>query len=101
MNRNDAENLLMSIYLSNEQSKNPDSPNIPIEFQFQSKGVHKCNLNIRHLKPKLHDVNLILSCTNRLDILGLWETFLNKNIDNSILRVSLYSHQRVLDMASL
>lgn len=97
MNRNDAENLLTSCHLSDDQSRNPDDPNIPRKFQLQRKGFHICNLNIRHLKPKLDDVNLILSTissTNRVDILGLCETFLNKNIDDSILNIHGYQFER-------
>ena len=74
--------------------KIPINPNIPREFQFQRKGFHICNLNIRHLKPKLDDVNLILSSTNCVDILGLCETFLNKNIDDSILNIHGYQFER-------
>ena len=86
--------LLTSCHLSDDQSKNPDNPNIPMEFQFQGKGFHICNLDIRHLKSKLNDVNLILSSTNRVDILGFCETFLNKNIDDSILNIHGYQFER-------
>ena len=38
-------------------------------LNFKRRGLHFCNLNIRHLKPKLDDVKLLLRSSNLVDIL--------------------------------
>ena len=73
---------------------NSNNVSIPREFQFQNKGFHICNLNIKHVKPKLDNINLILSSSNNVDIQGLCETFLNQNTDNSILNMQGYHIER-------
>ena len=63
-------------------------------LNFNRKGFHICNLNIRHLKPKLDDVKLLLDSSNSVDILGLCETFLNKYVDDKTVSIEGYTFER-------
>ena len=47
----------------------------PSEFVFCSKGLHFCNLNIRHIVPKLDELRISMAHENCLDIFGMCETF--------------------------
>ena len=40
-------------------------------FNFKRRGLHFCNLNIRHLMSKLDDLKLLLRSSNSVDILGI------------------------------
>ena len=53
------------------------------EFEFSSKGLHICNLNVRHILPKIDDIQIILSSKQGPDIVGMCETFLKKNNPDS------------------
>ena len=57
-------------------------------------GIHMVNLNIRHLKPKLDEMKLILDQQKNIDIFGLCETFLDQTVDNDILSMKGYSFKR-------
>ena len=61
---------------------------------FHQRGIHISNLNIRHLKPKLDDVKIILNGTNNIDVFGICETFLNRTVDDSILNIEGYKFER-------
>ena len=51
---------------------------ISTEFRFNSRGIHMVNLNIiRHLKPKLDEMKMMLNQPNNIDIFGVCETFLD------------------------
>ena len=52
------------------------------------------NLNIRHLKPKLDEMKIILDQQKIIDIFGLCETFLDQTVDNDILSMKGYSFER-------
>ena len=58
-----------------------------VEFAFSSKGLHICNLNIRHIVPKIDEIRILLSNEKCPDILGMCETFLKKNNPDSQLCV--------------
>lgn len=59
--------------------------NICLDLAFSSKGLHLSNLNIRHIVPKLDELRVVMSNEKCPDILGICETFLEKNIsDNQV-----------------
>ena len=54
-------------------------------LNFSSKGLHSCNLNIRHIIPKLDELRLMIDNGKFPDITGLCETFLtNSASDNQV-----------------
>ena len=55
------------------------------ESKFLNRGIHIANLNIRHLKPKLDEIKIMLSSSNGLDVLVTCETFLNTTIPDDVL----------------
>ena len=63
-------------------------------LNFKRRGLHFCNQNIRHLKPKLDDVKLLLRSSNSVDILGISETFLNKYVDDQTVGIEGYTFER-------
>ena len=68
-----------------EQSSNTDysdkqatsSPQIFQNDFNNHRGIHMANVNIRHLKPKLDEIKIMLRGSS-LDIFGICETFLSK-----------------------
>ena len=60
------------------------------DLEFNSKGLHILNLNIRHLLPKLDELRKMLASKNGPDIFGLCETFLNQNISDNLLAIIGY-----------
>lgn len=69
-------------------------PNTEYELNFQHRGIHIGNLNIRHLKPKLDEVKILLNSSNKVDIFGLCETFLKTNIDDKTISIDGYTIER-------
>ena len=57
----------------------------------QHRSIHITNLNIRHIKPKLDELKILLSESNQIDILGVCETYLNKSIDDTLLHINHFS----------
>ena len=54
-------------------------------LNFSSKGLHSCNLNIRHIIPKLDELRLMIDNGKSPDITGFCETFLtNSASDNQV-----------------
>ena len=53
-----------------------------LNLQFSSKGLHLCNLNIRHILPKLDELRLTTAINNGPDIFGLCETFLDGTVSD-------------------
>ena len=94
INENDTSNMSTAFSSSENQPKYPNNATYCREFRFQRKGLHNCNLNIRHVKPKLDDINLLLSSSNHIYILGLGKTFLNQNTEDSILNMQGYHIER-------
>ena len=54
------------------------------DFEFNSKGLHISNLNVRHLLPKLDELRIMLASKKGPDIFGLCETFLNQNVPDNL-----------------
>ena len=52
------------------------------------------NLNIRHLKPKVDEMKVLLPDSKQVDVLGVCETFLNKSVDDKILHIVGYTFER-------
>ena len=63
------------------------------EFKFSRRGVYIANFNIRHLKPKLDQVKIMLQGST-VDLFGVCETFLNKTIHDDTLHFNGYTHER-------
>ena len=61
----------------------------PDNFIFPSKGLHICNLNIRHILPKIDEITL-LSHKKCPDIIGLCESFLDKRHPNSLISIDAF-----------
>ena len=94
VNEKDTINMSTALSPSENQPKYPSNATYCREFRFQRKGLHICNLNIRHVKPKLDDIHLLLYSSNHIDILGLCETFLNQNTEDFILNMQGYHIER-------
>ena len=67
--------MLFVVLTRENKSINPNNVSIPREFHIQNKGFHIRNSKITSVKPKLEDINLMLSSSNNVDILDLCETF--------------------------
>ena len=63
-------------------------------FDFKSKGLHICNLNVRHILPKIDEMRMILSNTNIPDIFGICETFLGTQHPDSLISIDGFSFFR-------
>lgn len=56
-----------------------------MDLSFKSKGLHFCNLNIRHILSKIDELRIIMANKNCPEIFGICETFLESNItDNQV-----------------
>ena len=64
------------------------------------RGLHVANVNICHMKPKLDAVKLFLNSSSKLDILGLFETFLDENTKVNILHMVYRFKQAALNTKS-
>ena len=56
--------------------------------------IHIANSNIRHHKPKIYHMKILLDHSNSVDFFGLCETFLNDSIDNSLVQINGYNFER-------
>ena len=88
--KDDLDDLTMndsdSFVSTGPQSLTDDASDKYNVFDFKSKGLHKCNLSVRHILPKMDEMRLILSNTNIPDIFGVCETFLGtQHLDSLIL----------------
>ena len=63
-------------------------------FEFKRRGTHIANLNIRHLKPKVDNMKILLNQANSIDIFGLCETFLNETVDNDQVHINGFKFER-------
>ena len=63
-------------------------------FDFTTKGLHICNLNIRHILPKIDEIRFILSNTNSLDIFGMCESFLEMHHPDSLIFIDSFNFFR-------
>ena len=50
---------------------------------FNSKGLHFCNINIRHILPNIDELRIIMANSSSPDVLGVCETFLDPDIPNN------------------
>ena len=62
-------------------------------MEFKRRGIHIANLNIRHLKPKIDQMKILLDQSNSVDIFALCETFLHDSIDNSLVQINGYNFE--------
>ena len=60
----------------------------------EHKGLHVSNANICHIKPKLVEIKLLLNSSSKLDILGLFEIFLDENTDDNSLQMKGFNFER-------
>ena len=49
-----------------------------IELVFRSKGLHFCNLNIRHIVLKIDEFRITMAHEHCLDVFGMCETFFDE-----------------------
>ena len=63
--------------------------NLSCQYNFKSKGIHVANLYIRHLKPNIDELRIMLDLSNSIDIFGVCETFLNQLVDDSTVHVNV------------
>ena len=63
------------------------------KFKFDHRGIHIANINIRHLKPKVDQIKIMLQESN-IDILGTCETFLSKTDDDTIVNINGFTIER-------
>ena len=61
------------------------------EFEFKHRGVH---IAIRHLKPKVDNMKVLLDQNRSIYIFGLCETFLNDSIDNEQIHINGFKFER-------
>ena len=71
----------------------PKQSKINTDMQYNHRGIHIANMNIRHLKPKLDDMKILLDSANCIDVFGLCETFLTETVDNDIVPISGYTFE--------
>ena len=63
-------------------------------FTFSSKGLHLCNLNVRHILLKIDEIRLLLSNNNSPDIFGICESFLGTHHPDSLISINGYTFIR-------
>ena len=63
------------------------SPSRNGNLKSSSKGLHLCNLNVRHLTPKLDEIRLAMAEENGPDIFGLCETFLDDGVQDCQIKI--------------
>ena len=63
-------------------------------FGLVKKGLRIGNLNVCHLLPKLDELKIILNDRCSVNILGVCETFLTEEIDNSLLDIEGFNFER-------
>ena len=80
-----------SVFDTNNDSECPKD-NTPL--QFKHRGLHVANINICHLKPKLDEIKILLNSASNLDLLGMCETFLDKNTGDNILHMDGFNFER-------
>ena len=64
------------------------------DMQFNHRGIHIANMNVRHLKPKMDEIKILLDSANCIDVFGLCETFLTETTENDALSISGYNIER-------
>ena len=67
-----------------DKCDNNTAPNL--DFNFSNRGLNVVCLNIRHIMPKLDEIKYVLS-HSKIHILGLCETFLINEIQDSDIQI--------------
>ena len=80
-------NSFVTLHGSETSCPSPETDRKNVDLTFKSKGVHFCNLNIRHLVPKLDELRLALAADNGPDIFGICETFLDFDVPDCQLNI--------------
>ena len=57
---------------------------------FRSRGLHLCNLNIRHLVPKLDELRISMTHNQCPDIFGMCETFFTHSVSDEQLKLESF-----------
>ena len=60
---------------------------IDTDLIFRSRGLHLCNLNIRHLVPKLDELRISMTHNQCPDIFGMCEAFLTHSVSDEQLKL--------------
>ena len=60
---------------------------IDTDLIFRSRGLHLCNLNIRHLVPKLDELRISMTHNQCPDIFDMCETFLTNSVSDEQLKL--------------
>ena len=63
-------------------------------FGLTKKGLRIGNLNVCHLVPKIDEINMLLHERRTVDILGICETFLNDETNDSLIHVDGFELER-------
>ena len=63
-------------------------------FGLTKKGLRIGNLNVCHLVPKIDEINMLLHERRTVDILGICETFLNDETNDSLVHVDGFELER-------
>lgn len=89
---------LVADYSTNVTNFSPISTSCTVQngtnFGFIPKGFHIACLNVRHLMPKIDEIELLLTSPETCHIFGLCETFLNQSTTNKELTIPGYNHER-------
>lgn len=64
------------------------------DLSFTSKGLHFCNLNIRHVVSKLDELRVIMANKTCPDVLGICESFLETKISNNLVTIDGFEFLR-------
>ena len=87
-------NSFVTLHGSETSCPSPETERKNVDLTFKSKGLHFCNLNIRHLVPKLDELRLALAADNGPDIFGICETFLDCNVPDCQLNIQGFDFMR-------
>ena len=63
-----------------------------MDLTYTSKGLRIANLNIRHILPKIDELQLAIGSENGPDIVGICETFLDSSVDNNRITIINKKH---------
>ena len=75
------------------QPSNNDAADKCEIFGFKSKGLHMCNLNVRHILPKIDEIRLTLS-NGIPDVLGICESSLETHHPDSLISIDSFNFFR-------
>ena len=76
------------------ETSNYSISNVHIQFTFHKKGIPVANLYVRHILPKLDELQITLGVETSPDILGICETFLDPTVNDTQLYINDYDFIR-------